>query len=270
MKKALFAAVAAFAFAGGSALAADLPAKAPTYKAPPPVYYNWSGFYIGAHAGGAWANTNWTTNDHAGGQLETNDQDLSGWVAGGQLGYRWQFGNFVVGVEGTAAASRIDSRDPACGVGTGPLPCTTPVVTVAPGFRQDRFTNITSIYSATGQLGFAAWDRALLYVKGGWAWANMRLENDNTNLGASICPVSVSCAKTSRHADGATVGAGLEYAFTPNVSFGVEYDFFRLRADDVSVTSSGVARTFRDIDADVHQVVGRLNFRFGGPLVARY
>jgi outer membrane immunogenic protein len=267
MKYSLYTAVAALAFAGGSALAADLPVRAPTYKAPPPVYYSWSGFYIGGHLGYGWANAHWTTTDHAGHLLETNDQDPRGLVGGGQVGYRWQTGALVFGIEGTFSAARIRAFDPACGVGNGPLPCA-PGVTVSTAFRDDRTTNIRSIATVTGQLGYA-WNNALLYVKGGWAFADMRLENNLITLatGASACatPGEFSCAKTTRRTDGPTVGVGVEYGLLPNVSFGVEYDYIHLRGSDVTVASStGFVSTFGDIRANVHEVLGRVNFRFGG------
>src|SRR5215510_5829519 len=94
MKQRLFAAVAAFMFAGGSAVAADLPAKAPYYKAPPAAYYNWSGFYIGGQGGWAFdGKYDWAP------EFPTIHSGLDGGFGGGTVGYNWQVHRFVLGLE---------------------------------------------------------------------------------------------------------------------------------------------------------------------------
>src|SRR5215204_1269560 len=162
-------AVASLLFTCGVASADGL--RAP-YVAPP---FSWTGFYVGGHVGGGWAQSFWTTSDHSAGNSEFVDQDLSGWVGGGQAGYRLQSGSWVFGIEATLAAANIRASDPACGVGTGPLPCTAPLVTVNSAFLESRETRIKSLSSVTGQLGYA-WYRTLGYVKGGWAGGNLHLE----------------------------------------------------------------------------------------------
>ena len=118
----------------------------------------------------------------------------------------------------------------------------------------------------TGHLGYA-WYRTLGYVKGGWAGGNLHLENSTTFNGADRCTpafTTTSCATTKQWANGWTIGTGIEYLITKNVSFGVEYDYMRLTASDATVTSvTGRTSTFGSVEADIHQVVGRLNFRFG-------
>ena len=100
MKKiALAAAAASLMFVGaGAASAADM---APRYaKAPPPVVapiFSWTGMYVGGQVGYGWDRASWTTTDHTLGNLESNVQDGSGWLAGGQLGARWQSGALVFG-----------------------------------------------------------------------------------------------------------------------------------------------------------------------------
>jgi len=101
---AVVAAISAFALTQ-IASAADLPRKAPAY-APPPTVYNWTGFYLGLHAGYGWGTT--TATD----AVATNgfcwfacgfqwNADVHGFVGGGQVGYNWQFApSWVVGVEG--------------------------------------------------------------------------------------------------------------------------------------------------------------------------
>ena len=86
--------VSIVAFAG-AASAADLPAKVYT-KAPPiaPIY-NWTGFYVGINAGGALSHNCW--NVPAG--LSGGCQDATGGLGGGQIGYRYETANWVIGVE---------------------------------------------------------------------------------------------------------------------------------------------------------------------------
>jgi outer membrane immunogenic protein len=82
--------LASIAASVGAANAADLAVKAPVYKAPPVILSDWSGFYIGINGGGGWADNK----DNFGNTLKA-----SGGLFGGQLGYNWQFGSFVAGVE---------------------------------------------------------------------------------------------------------------------------------------------------------------------------
>src|SRR5262249_16352124 len=136
------------------ALAADIPPRA--YKAPPPAYtapaliYNWTGFYIGGHLGGAFAGDN--------GLLGNNPPFLGG-VQGG---FGYQFApNWVAGVE--AQYSWLNNN--ATGV-------------TFPGGVLITSKN-DQIGSATGRLGYT-WGPALLYAKGGYAW------RDNPNIGVSV------------------------------------------------------------------------------------
>jgi len=255
--KSLLAATMGLGFAA-SASAADLPAKAPVAPAPVAVY-NWSGLYIGGHIGGGWANTNWQSDfDCAVGILCGNvDQNSNGWIGGGQVGYRWQKGPWVFGVEGTFAGANLDANDPST--------CTPGVNTcigIPGGFDVHFETKIRSLYTVTGQVGYA-WDRLLLYGKGGWAGAEVR-RNSADILGA---PAAQFFDKITQKANGWTAGAGLEYLVWQNISLGVEYDYFKLTAGNfvtnaVSGTGAPAFLQFSSgLDAHVHQVVARLNFK---------
>src|SRR6059036_2616559 len=111
---------------GGAAQAADMPVKAP--PAPAPVMYNWTGFYIGAHIGGAWVDANghdrfdgvnncfwgtWT------GRVCFDDNGFGHndgrFIAGGQVGYNYQIGQYVWGIEGQISAITHHNDDGACG-----------------------------------------------------------------------------------------------------------------------------------------------------------
>jgi len=89
----------ALALLSGAAVAADLPTMVPPPPAPmlstTPLAYNWSGFYIGAHGG--WAFGDGAFDDGA--------------VVGGQIGFNWQFNNFVLGVEGDGSWADVGGAD---------------------------------------------------------------------------------------------------------------------------------------------------------------
>ena len=98
MKKSLLAGVAVAALALGAlpATAADL-SNRPVYKAPVsvPTVYNWTGFYVGVSGGGAWG-----TSEHTFPGGTHGPFDISGGLVGGTVGYNWQSGNLVLGLEG--------------------------------------------------------------------------------------------------------------------------------------------------------------------------
>jgi outer membrane immunogenic protein len=236
MKKILLATVALVALgATVPALAADLGArtytKAPAY-APAPIY-NWTGFYIGGHVGGAFVGDD----SIAGGLTRNNDGTFLGGV---QAGYDYQFApNWVLGVEGQY--SWLDTSN------TGLL--------IAPGVVfSDKQKGLAS---ATARLGYT-WGPALLYVKGGYAYTDY----STTLTGPIGTAFGVSSSK-----DGYTVGAGLEYMFAPSWSAKVEYMYY-----DFGRTNFNVGAAAFDVKNDEHTVKAGLNYRFnwGGPVVAKY
>ncbi len=237
MKKLLLGAAACIAFAA-PAFAADLPArtytKAPAYAVPEAVY-NWTGFYIGGHIGGAFPGDN---------SLESSNGRFMGGVQGG---FDYQFAtNWVIGAE--AQYSWLTGNS-----GNGVL---FPAGTLVNG-------NTDQLGSVTGRLGYT-WGPALLYAKGGYAWRG------NDNIGVSLSGVPVAFATTGDHRDGYTVGAGLEYMFAPNWSVKAEYQYYNFGSTTfTSGTPEIIGARFRD---DEHTVKLGINYRFGwgGPVVARY
>jgi len=287
MKKLLIGMVAMAALNTGSALAADIPVKAPPRA---PEVYNWTGFYFGSHIGYAESDSDWTHNDHTaiGGvsPVERVSQNGRGPVSGGQVGYRQQWGTWVGGLELTGAWTRIKGHETACGNagGVGALQCTNPVVNVAAPFSEYRLGDIRNIFTATVQLGMT-WDRSLFYVKGGVAGARVNLDNLLLSTAAPPAPAAIgvpfsacglqnnfpSCGQNRRTAWGGTAGIGVEYAFTSTISAGLEADWMAFRNDDAqTANTTGLVSTFRDYRSDVWQVVGRINYRLGAPVVARY
>src|SRR3954467_5504393 len=158
MKKSLLGTVGLVAMAG-SAVAADLPAH--TYKAPPPMVaaiYDWTGFYIGANGGWGSSRDCWGVVPVGGTVLPDGCLSASGGVIGGQLGYRWQSGQFVWGLEGQGdwadlSGSRVSPNFPAYRAGA----------------------RVDAVGLITGQIGYA-WNNSLFYLKGGAATVRNRYD----------------------------------------------------------------------------------------------
>jgi len=256
MKKLLIAATL-FGLSSVPALAADLAAR-PYTKAPPMVVqaYSWSGFYIGANVGGGWSTATLTdiTNNAAfagmvPGQVFSNG--MSGVVGGGQIGYNMQMSNWVVGIEAMYDASGMTHSQFA------PTP--------PPG--DDLFTTkVRSVFTLTGKLGYAM-NNWLAYAKGGYAGGDVRVTVSDTNA-AGGSPVGSGAGSSWR--SGYTLGAGLEYGFAPNWSAALEYDYAKLKSDSYNL---GDATGSYIVDAkvrDIHMLTARVNYRFGGPVVAKY
>ena len=207
MKNFLLGTVALIALgAAVPAIAADMAPRSYT-KAPAYVaapIYNWTGFYIGGHVGGGFPGSN----NLVGG---SNDGTFMGGV---QAGYDMQFSpNWVFGVE--ANYSWLDTNSSFANNGLG---------------------------SVTGRLGYT-WGPSLLYVKGGYAWADSRFTNGFSGNGGR---------------DGYTVGGGLEYMFTQNWSGKVEYQYYDFGNVTPLLNNVAVAG-FKN---DEHTVKAGLNYRF--------
>jgi outer membrane immunogenic protein len=238
----------------GAASAADLAAR-PYAKAPyiAPLY-NWGGFYIGGHVGGATTNEQWinTANTTVFGDLSSGQgfrQRGSGVFGGGHMGYNWQASNFVFGLEGTI--SGLDNHG-------------TVLNNVFGAGLDDQFSWRTNwMATVTGRVGYAVTNN-LFYVKGGYAGVNNRLAV------VDAVPVTGSGSQTQWH-NGWTVGAGWEYAMTQNWIVGLEYDYsaFEKKSYQLAGTSPGTY-TFDAKPRDIQSAVVRLSYKFGAPVIARY
>ena len=240
MRRNVLSLLAAFGLALGaaqSASAADL--RQPVYKAAPaPVMaaYNWSGFYMGLHAGYGWAGGEAT---NVGGTTVV-DLNVDGFLAGAQLGWNWQAAGspWVFGIEGDWSWTNADATGTLGGLA---------------------FTAEHNWYAtATARVGYA-WDRALWYVKGGAAWVD-----------GDYCRISGGCVGNTR--SGWTVGTGIEWAVADNWTAKLEYNYMDFGSDTYALLPAIAAGT--DIDAHVHAVKLGLNYRFGyggkAPISARY
>ena len=153
-------------------LAASLSAQAadmPLYKAPPPapVPFSWTGFYIGAHVGGAWGTREFNFNDltAAAPFLWDSSVPVSGPLAGGQIGANWQAGWAVLGVEADGSWANLQGRS-LCNTTTFFLNCA---------------AKTDGLATVTGRLGVDL-DRTLVYVKGGGAWMHENSTISNVAL----------------------------------------------------------------------------------------
>jgi outer membrane immunogenic protein len=179
MKRILIAGALALA-AGGQALAADLPPPAPMPRAPatyvpiiiPP--YNWTGFYIGGNVGAGFSKSNFsdTATPASTFSTTTNTQFLGG----GQVGANYEFwGGVVIGAE--AMFDWLpNNKNTITATNTAPAPGGTTAATTI---------NNRWLTTATGKLGYA-WDRVLLYGKGGGAWVGASNTGVTTSTGAAL------------------------------------------------------------------------------------
>ena len=203
-------ALALCAGAPSAALAADVPAPVlPSVYKEPPVVYTWTGLYIGGNIGAAWQGLSGTNFSDTIGSTFTAPTNVQ-FMGGGQVGVNYQFwGGVVIGAEAmfdwlpnTANAS---------------ITATAPDGTAAfLGTINNRW-----LTTATGRLGYA-WDRVLLYGKGGAAWVGA------SNPGISIGGVPAALTGGNNSNFGWTAGFGLEWAFWNNWSLRAEYDFVGL------------------------------------------
>jgi len=249
MKKFLLATVALIAFAAPAA-AADLAAR-PYTKAPPApiaLVYDWSGFYIGGNGGWGSSRGCWDFVTVAGAFVGNEGcHDATGGTAGGQIGYRWQIGTWVFGIEGQGNWADFHGSN---------------VSLFNNGFIND--SKIDAFGLITGQVGWAA-NNVLFYVKGGAAVTSDRYRS--LVFGTNV--VAATTGDDTRW--GAAVGAGLEFGFAPNWSAGVEYNHLFMQDRTYTFTTPGGVLFAADrIRQDVDLVTVRVNYRWGGPVIAKY
>jgi outer membrane immunogenic protein len=181
MKRLGIISVAVASLAGAAANAADLPVKAPSAQ-PAPAFlpFTWTGAYAGANGG-----YGWTT---------SGGVDATGGFGGGQIGYNFQTGNLVLGIEGDLAGADVSQTIPGFG-----LPFTT------------TFTN-DALASLRGRAG-VAYGSWLFYGTAGAGWAHEKISGNI--LGVPFAG--------NQWVTGWTAGAGVEWAFAPNWSTKFEY-----------------------------------------------
>jgi outer membrane immunogenic protein len=276
MKKSMLALVAVGALIAGPAMAADLrmPVKAP--YAPPPVVTSWTGFYIGLNGGYGWnKDTGSSTCVNPTGGTVGCDLGLGnivqphGGLFGGQIGYNWQTGPVVFGIESDLQWADISGTASATDLCCQGIAGTSGIYTASS--KLDWFGTVR------GRLGFTIGNNALLYGTGGLIYGHESVSQSLSFVGppAFIYPGSASTTRT-----GATVGAGLEYLFTPAFSAKIEglwYDMGSLNTTFTcpagSLTCSPGFTTGGHFNFSGAIVRGGLNYHFnlgGAPVASRY
>jgi outer membrane immunogenic protein len=211
--------LASMVAAAGVANAADMAVKAPVYKAPPPIIIpSWAGFYIGVHGGGGWADNKFNV-------FGRDNGTGSGGFGGGHVGYNWQFGSVVAGVEGDFDGAALSYTD------------------------VDRFKHTTDeLASARARLGYAVIPNLLAYGTGGFGWAHSKIDSG---------PFAAPGDSVSQ--PGWVAGAGLEYKiFGPLIARG-EYLHYGLGSQSINAGSAFGADTLKE---SIDVVRGGLSYKF--------
>ena len=240
-----------------AASAADLPAqlytKAPTMVAP---IYDWTGFYIGLNGGGASSHECLTITSVAGAAVAPNSEgchNATGGLVGGQIGYRWQSANWVLGVEAQGDWANLKGSNSS-------------LTAIIPQTNQ---TKVDAIGLFSGQVGYA-WNNVLVYLKGGAAVTNNNYSSFFP-VGNVFAAAGVPFNAASDTRWGGAAGGGIEIGFAPNWSVGVEYDHLFMGNTRVTFPATNIAVGRSDnIRQDVDMGTVRVNYRFGGPVVAKY
>jgi outer membrane immunogenic protein len=271
MRHLVVAGMALAAIIAGPAAAADMAARAPAapaYKAPPPVaLYNWSGFYVGGHVGYSWMDSTDQIVGFDGPSaafLAANRVTTSiplrpkGAIGGVQAGFNWQAPGsiWVWGLEADISGTGL--RD------TGTLDL------FASGRPMTASEKLDWFGTVRGRVGVAPWDRGLVYVTGGLAYGHVSLSTAMSNIN-SCAGNNCQSGSTGPTKAGWTAGAGAEWAFFDNWSLKVEYLYFNLGSVSHFMTDPNFVFVF-DASATIKGSIARvgLNYRFGGPVVARY
>jgi len=238
MKKLFLGSVAlvALGLVAPAAFAAERAVPAYTPPPPPVPVYTWSGCYVGASAG-----TSYGTSQHfttagsiftgrgdgpvPGGNI-TDSFNLSGFIGGGQIGCNYQFGVWVIGVEGDGAATNKEGQA-----------FEIPLAPFSAG-RQNWVSQTQErwLVTARGKLGLGGWggwfgDKTMIYVTGGGAWA--KIDTSEFLAGNAFG----TGHQESNTRSGWTVGGGLEYAL--GYGWSVKGEFLYVKFDNFNTFTTG-------------------------------
>jgi len=221
MRKKLLLGVAVLVLGSAPVFAADMPARVPVAKAPPPIaqLFDWSGLYVGVSGGYGWGDS---SHSESGG-LANGNFDANGWLLGGTLGYNWQAGQTVFGIEGDWSWANLDGTGASA---SGPIS-----------------TELNWLATGRVRAGYAV-DNYLFFVTGGAAWGKV----EAANLG-------VGSGSDTRL--GWTIGGGVETMLAPNWTAKLEYLYVDL-GDKKAYTATGPVQ----VALTSHIVRLGLNYKF--------
>ncbi|SRR6266540_2589404 len=232
---------------------------------------NWTGFYVGGFLGADWGATRFSF---------FNDgytvPRIQGIIGGGQVGYNWQIGRVVLGVEGDVGATNKHGAR-FCGGATGRDANGFNLVGQFSPFYLTCQDNMDWVATAAARVGFTL-DRALLYVKAGGAWTEEKVRigciagpnNPLTSFGLVVigcfnqAGALTNGSTASNDRTGGLVGVGSEFALTPYWSAKAEYNYIDFGRDTVRTTDGTILR----LDTHINEVKIGVNYHFS-PMSAR-
>ncbi len=197
--------------------AADMSRSPPVFGAPPVA--NWSGFYIGINGAYGFGTSDWS--------FPAVSASPDGWLVGGTIGFNFQVGSMVLGVEGDYDATSI----------TGSVSC--PLTFTCESSN-------TWLATVRARLGYAGFDNWMPFITGGAAFGNIKVSN-------------TAFASAEKTGTGWTAGAGIEYAFLPNWSVRAEYLYVDLGSFDCGI-ACGVVSDNVSFTANLGRI--GINYRF--------
>lgn len=296
-------ALSAFVVAIGSANAADMAVKAAPVVRPVPMY-DWNGFYVGGHGGGAFGRSEWTENNYCIGgacapispplglpAAPVGHTQMTGALAGIQGGYNFSTGRFLFGVEGSWAWTNLKGDHDRVASLTG-----APGGVVVQATDSNRYTNaVNQLATLTGRLGLSggAENRLLWYVKGGAAWQDVSYTVNQGVTGISCVGGCLAGAAAGTFTSatksrwGYVVGTGVEYSLFDGWTAKIEYNYmdFGNEASTYNgaystltgcfaagtcvlpgtvVPGGAFTRNYSNSDK-INTITVGLNYKFGGP-----
>ncbi len=211
---------------------------------PPSPYFNWNGFYLGGHLGGAWDHRHVDNiNTVTGAQVGSSSTSASSFMGGGQAGFNYMVApNWVIGVEADVSVTHLHNT--VVGPASGPI-------VVQGDTKADLFGTVR------GRVGYV-WNNVLLYGTGGFAWA----EEDGTRTqlaGRTGNATPGTVESSSATGTGWTAGGGVEWGIVRNWTARVEY--LHLDLGTVSLTDP-IAERRHQVTLTIDTVRAGVNYKF--------
>jgi outer membrane immunogenic protein len=261
----------------GPTFAADL--ARPVYKAPPPLVevWSWTGFYLGVNVGYSFGRSNSDVDifDASTGDLlfaRSNKFNMNGVIGGGQIGFNWQNGAWVWGLEADIQGSgQKGDTSAACAVGFCNFDADTSPSDAAVATLDQRLRWFGTVRA---RLGATVAPTVLAYVTGGLAYGEIKTDASLSGFTTGGPPAPLATSSSSTIKAGWTVGGGIEARLFGNWTGKIEYLYVDLGTVSGSVTNpfTGPPTTFAYSSHITDNIVRvGLNYKFGyGPVVAKY
>ncbi len=209
--------------------------------------YSWTGAYVGFHAGFGVGDTDGVINElFVPGVFElTSDYEVNGALYGGQIGYNWQNGNLVFGINASYSGSEIDGAQNTC-------------ESVLVIITADCDRELEWLATVTGRIGYAS-GRTMVYAHGGVAWGEIDTNIDVNFIGLGpIATLSGSETHT-----GYVVGLGLQHALSDNLVVGIEYSHIDLGDENHGLSAAGGPTGLSsNVEMEIDSINMTVNWKF--------